>query len=92
MLSEVRSLILIRLEIIKYYFLTYLYYLIFFTGVELKPDCQVEDSIVLTKGIKDVVEKLVQENFVIVKGVIGSGKSTCLNYIDKYTIRENSGK
>ncbi|XP_078336873.1 uncharacterized protein LOC111133169 [Crassostrea virginica] len=58
------------------------------TSVELKPDCQVEDSIVLTKGIKDVVERLEKENFVIVKGVIGSGKSTCLNYIDKYYKRK----
>nr|XP_022337632.1 uncharacterized protein LOC111133479 [Crassostrea virginica] len=58
------------------------------TSVELKPDCKVEDSIVLTKGIKDVVEKLEQENFVIVKGVIGSGKSTCLNYIDEYYNRK----
>ena len=74
--------------IIKYYFLKYLYHLIFLIGVELKPYCQVEDSIVLTKGIKDVVERLEQENFVIVKGVIGSGKSTCLNYIDKYYKRK----
>nr|XP_022337001.1 uncharacterized protein LOC111133169 [Crassostrea virginica] len=58
------------------------------TSVELKPDCQVEDSIVLTKGIKDVVERLEKENLVIVKGVIGSGKSTCLNYIDKYYKRK----
>nr|XP_022344770.1 uncharacterized protein LOC111137565 [Crassostrea virginica] len=28
------------------------------TSVELKPDCQVEDCIVLTKGIKDVIERL----------------------------------
>ncbi|XP_078338950.1 uncharacterized protein LOC111137564 isoform X2 [Crassostrea virginica] len=58
------------------------------TSVELQPDCQVEDSIVLTKGIKDVVERLEKENLVIVKGVIGSGKSTCLNYIDKYYKRK----
>ena len=65
-----------------------MHYVKFIAGVEFKPDCQVEDSIVLTKGIKDVVERLEKENFVIVKGVIGSGKSTCLNYIDQYYKRK----
>ena len=68
-----------------------MHYVTFITGVELKPDCQVEDSIVLTKGIKDVIERLEKESFVIVKGVIGSGKSTCLNYIDKYYKRKQWG-
>ena len=35
-----------------------------------------------------MVERLKKDNFVIVKGVIGSGKSTCLDYIYKYYKRK----
>lgn len=53
-------------------------------SVELKPECSVNDRVVLTKAIKLVLSSLKKETFVIVKGAIGSGKTTCLKYVDEH--------
>lgn len=53
-------------------------------SVELKPECTVHDKFVLTKAIKLVLANLEKENFVIVKGALGSGKSTCLKYVEEH--------
>lgn len=50
----------------------------------MNPECQEEDGVVLTKALKEVLDILEQENCVVVKGAIGTGKSTCLNYIDRH--------
>ncbi|XP_052717816.1 uncharacterized protein LOC128190002 [Crassostrea angulata] len=51
---------------------------------EMNPECQDEDGVVLTKALKAVLDILEQENCVVVKGAIGTGKSTCLKYIDRH--------
>lgn len=56
-------------------------------GFELNPECQEEDGVVLTKAIKSVLQILGKENFVVLKGAIGTGKSTCLKYIDRHYSR-----
>lgn len=53
-------------------------------SVELKPECSVNDRVVLTKAIKQVLSSLKKETIVIVKGAVGSGKSTCLKYVDEH--------
>uniref|UniRef100_A0A8W8JTG4 DZIP3-like HEPN domain-containing protein n=1 Tax=Magallana gigas TaxID=29159 RepID=A0A8W8JTG4_MAGGI len=51
---------------------------------ELNPECQIEDGLVLTKAIKSVLEILGREHIVVVMGALGTGKSTCLKYIESY--------
>uniref|UniRef100_A0A8W8JTI4 DZIP3-like HEPN domain-containing protein n=1 Tax=Magallana gigas TaxID=29159 RepID=A0A8W8JTI4_MAGGI len=51
---------------------------------ELNPECQIEDGVVLTKAIKSVLEILGREHIVVVIGALGTGKSTCLKYIDSH--------
>lgn len=52
-------------------------------GFEMNPECQEKDGVVLTKALKAVLDILEQEHFVVVKGAVGTGKSTCLKYIDR---------
>ncbi|XP_048778500.2 uncharacterized protein LOC125682122 isoform X2 [Ostrea edulis] len=52
-------------------------------SVELKPECEVDDGIVIRKGIKSVIEILGENKMVICKGAIGCGKTTCLKHIEK---------
>lgn len=54
------------------------------TGFELNPECQIEDGVVLTKAIKSVLEILGREHIVVVIGALGTGKSTCLKYIESH--------
>lgn len=54
------------------------------TGFELNPECKKEDGVVLTKAIKSVLEILGREHMVVVIGALGTGKSTCLKYIESY--------
>ncbi|XP_065934528.1 uncharacterized protein [Magallana gigas] len=51
---------------------------------ELNPECQIEDGVVLTKAIKSVLEILGREHIVVVIGALGTGKSTCLKYIENH--------
>nr|XP_034337788.1 uncharacterized protein LOC117692805 [Crassostrea gigas] len=51
---------------------------------ELNPECQIEDGLVLTKAIKSVLEILEREHIVVVIGALGTGKSTCLKYIESH--------
>uniref|UniRef100_A0A8W8JUB0 DZIP3-like HEPN domain-containing protein n=1 Tax=Magallana gigas TaxID=29159 RepID=A0A8W8JUB0_MAGGI len=51
---------------------------------ELNPECQIEDRLVLTKAIKSVLEILEREHIVVVIGALGTGKSTCLKYIESH--------
>lgn len=48
----------------------------------MNPKCQEEDGVVLTKALKAVLDILELENCVVVKGAVGTGKSTCLKYVD----------
>lgn len=50
----------------------------------MNPECQDEDGVVLTKALKAVLDILEQEYYVVMKGAIGTGKSTCLKYIDRH--------
>lgn len=56
---------------------------------ELNPECQEEDGVVLTKAIQTVLEILGKENCVVLKGTVGTGKSTCLKYIDRHYRRNH---
>nr|XP_034339438.1 uncharacterized protein LOC109619320 [Crassostrea gigas] len=57
----------------------------------MNPGCQEEDGVVLTKALKAVLDILEQEYCVVVKGAVGTGKSTCLKYIDRH-YRRNQWK
>uniref|UniRef100_K1RWI1 Uncharacterized protein n=1 Tax=Magallana gigas TaxID=29159 RepID=K1RWI1_MAGGI len=51
---------------------------------EINPECQDKGGVVLTKALKAVLDILEQEYRVVVKGAVGTGKSTCLKYIDRH--------
>eukprot|EP00105_Crassostrea_gigas_P040553 XP_019924701.1 PREDICTED: uncharacterized protein LOC109619320 [Crassostrea gigas] len=48
---------------------------------EMNPECQEENGVVLTKALKAVLDTLELEHFVVLKGAVGTGKSTCLKYV-----------
>lgn len=47
----------------------------------MNPECQEENGVVLTKALKEVLNILELKNCVVVKGAVGTGKSTCLKYV-----------
>lgn len=47
----------------------------------MNPECQEENGVALTKALKEVLDILELENSVVVKGAVGTGKSTCLKYV-----------
>ncbi|XP_062595994.1 uncharacterized protein LOC134257385 [Saccostrea cucullata] len=56
--------------------------------VRLKRNCDVEDTVVVTKNIKSALVLLESSDIVICVGAIGSGKTTAMRYIqDKYKDR-----
>lgn len=50
-------------------------------GIRLNPDCIVEEGIVITNDIKTVLKSLESSNVIILKGLIGCGKTFALKAI-----------
>lgn len=55
-----------------------------FKGIKLNPDCTVEKGIVITENVSSALKILKSRNVVILKGVIGCGKTHALKAIQNH--------
>nr|XP_022342853.1 uncharacterized protein LOC111136344 isoform X2 [Crassostrea virginica] len=51
--------------------------------LEMKPDCNVKNGVVVTSAIEHILKKMELTNIAICKGAIGCGKTTALDYVTK---------
>lgn len=53
------------------------------TDVKVKPNNVLEDGVIVTQGIANILEKMKSKRVVICRGAIGCGKTTALEYVTK---------
>lgn len=58
-------------------------------GINLNPDCTVKEGIVITENVTKAIAILQSRNVVILKGVIGCGKTYALNAIQNHFQERN---
>ncbi|XP_056015978.1 uncharacterized protein LOC125682160 [Ostrea edulis] len=55
---------------------------------QLKPDCEVDEELVLTEKVNEILAKLIDEGIAVCNGVIGSGKSMAMKYVAAKYIKD----